>query len=91
MSREVACARPRPTLPYLLIEFAAIFLKQYKRPLDLRRRTTTRTRFNLKFFCVLLKKDAPESLIVFCFPPERDGAVIVNEEGRSQNDKTSNI
>ena len=51
-----------------------------------------RTRFNLKFFCVLLKKkDAPENLSEFCFPPKRDGAVIVIEEGRSQNDKTSNI
>ena len=29
MSQGVACARPRPTLPYLLIQFAAIFL-----PLD---------------------------------------------------------
>ena len=50
-----------------------------------------RTRFNLKFFCVLLKKNSPENLSVFCFPPKRDGAVIVFEEGRSQNDKTSNI
>ena len=50
-----------------------------------------RTRFNLKFFCVLLKKNAPENLSAFCFPPKRDGAVIVIEEGRSQNDKTSNI
>ena len=50
-----------------------------------------RTRFNLKFFCVLLKKKRPRKLKCILFPPKRDGAVIVIEEGRSQNDKTSNI
>ena len=52
---------------------------------------TTRARFNLTFFCVLLKKRNPGKLKCILFSTKKDGAVIVIEEGRSQNDKTSNI
>ena len=67
----------------------------YQRPLDLKTRTTTSTRFDFfEFFTYFQNIDSPESFILPFFTG-KVSTVIFSEDGyalsRSKNDKTSNI